>query len=162
MPMVPAMQVLVFWGLIRSIGAATGPIIYAAGRPKILTKYQLFQSIMLIISIYPLTIHWGILGTSLAVVFASMGANSLAFYTAIKITNCGICNFIRMIAFPLTSSLVAILSIFLLKIYWVNPNISLIPFILSLIFYGLIYFGVTYLFDRFSTYKIQNLIKEIF
>lgn len=115
-----------------------------------------------LILIYPLTVPWGILGTSLAVVFALMGANALAFYTAIKITNCGIYNFIRMIAFPLTSSLVAILSIFFLKIYWVNPNISLIPFILYLIFYGLIYFGITYLFDRFSTYKIQNLIKEIF
>ena len=163
MPMVPAMMALVFWGLIRSIGATTGPIIYAAGRPKILTKYQLFQLITLIILIYPLTVHWGILGTSLAVLFASMGANALAFYTAIKITRCGICNFIRTITFPLTSSLVAIVSIFLLKkIYWVTPNVSLIPFVLSLISYGLVYFGVTYLFDRFSTYKIQHLVKEVF
>ena len=162
MPMVPAMQVLVFWGLIRSIGATTGPIIYAAGRPKTLTKYQFFQLIVLIISIYPLTVHWGIFGTSLAVLFASMGANALAFYEAIKITNCGIYNFIRTISFPLTSSLVAIVSVFLLKICWVTPNVLLIPFVLSLIFYGLVYFGVTYLFDRFSANKIQHLVKEVF
>jgi len=161
MPMVPAMQVLVLWGLIRSIGATTGPIIYAAGRPKILTKYQLFQLTILIILIYPLTIRWGILGTSLAVLFASIGANALAFYAAIKITNCGIYNFLRTINFPLTSLLVAIISIFLLKVWWVTPNVLLISFVLSLIFYGLVYFGVTYLFDRFSTYKIQHLIKEI-
>ena len=162
MPMVPAMQVLVFWGLIRSIGATTGPIIYATGRPKILTKYQFFQLIMLIILIYPLTVHWGIFGTALAVLFASMGANAFAFYAAIKITNCGIYNFIRTISFHLTSSLVAIVSVFLLKICWVTSNVLLIPFVLSLIFYALVYFGVTYLFDRFSAYKIQHLVKEVF
>ncbi len=162
MPMVPAMQVLVLWGLIRSIGATTGPIIYAVGRPKILAKYQLFQLFMLIILIYPMTIHLGILGTSLAVLFASMGANGLAFYATIKITNCGIYNFFRTISFPLSSSLAAIVSIFLLQVYWVSPNVLLMPFVVSLIFYWLVYFGVTYLFGRFSTYKIHSLIKEGF
>jgi len=162
MPMVPAMQVLVWWGLIRSIGATTGPIIYAVGRPKILAKYQLFQLFMLIILIYPLTMHLGILGTSLAVLFASMGANGLAFYATIKITNCGIYNFFRTISFPLTSSLAAIVSIFLLQVFWVSPNVLLMPFVVSLISYWLVYFGVTYLFGRFSTYKMHSLIKEGF
>jgi O-antigen/teichoic acid export membrane protein len=163
MPMVPAMQVLVFWGLIRSIGATTGPIIYAAGKPKILTRYQLFQLITLIILIYPLTVSWGILGTSLTVLLASISANALAFYAAIKITNCGIYNFIRTVSFSLTSSLVAIVAVFLLKIYWGTPTLLLIPFVLSIICYGLVYLGVNYLFERFSAHnKIQHLIEEIF
>lgn len=160
-PMVPAMQVLVFWGLVRSIGATAGPIINATGKPKILTMYLFLQLITLIILIYPFTMHWGIFGTSWAVLFASMGSNALAFYTAIKITNCGIYNFIKMISFPLTSTLIAIVSVFLLMIYWNAPYLFLIPFVLSLIFYGLVYFGITYIFNRFSTYKIQHLLKEI-
>jgi len=162
MPMVPAMQVLVLWGLIRSIGATTGPIFQAVGRPKILVKYQIFQLSVLIILVYPLTIHWGILGTSLTVLFAAIGANILAFYTVIKITKCGIYNFLRMVGFHLISSSVAIVFIFLLPLYWITPNVLLIPFILSLLFYWLVYFGVIYLFDRFSTYKMQPLIKEVF
>ena len=163
MPMVPAMKGLVFWGLIRSIGATTGPIIYATGKPKILVKYQLFQLIMLIILIYPLTVSYGILGTALTVLFASMGPNILAFYAAIKITNCGISNFIRTISFPLTSSLVAIVAVFLLKIYCAPSNALLTTFILSIICYGLVYLGINYLFERFSACnKIEPLIKEIF
>jgi O-antigen/teichoic acid export membrane protein len=162
MPMVPAMQVLVFWGLIRSIGATTGPIIYATGRPKILTKYQFLQLIMVIVFIYPFTMYWGIFGTSLAVLFASIGGNAPAIYKVIKITNCGSHNFLRAIIFPLTSSLVAIVSVFLLKTYWIFPKVLLIPFVLSLIFYGLVYFGVTYLFDRFAASKIRHLVKDLF
>ena len=162
MPMVQAMQVLVFWGLIRSMGATTGPIIQAVGRPKILTKYQLIQLASLIILIYPLSTYLGILGTSLAVVFAAIGGNFPAFYTTIKITNCGARNFCKMIISPLTSTTVAILSVSVLRVYWITPKVLIIEFILSLILYGLIYFGVIYLFDRFSTYKIQHLVKEVF
>lgn len=163
MPMVPAMQILVFWGLIRSIGATTGPIIYTAGKPKVLTTYQLFQLITLIILIYPLTVSWGILGTSLTVLLASIGANALAFYAAIKITNCGIYNFIRPVSFSLISSLLAIVAVFLLRVYWVSPSLLLIPFVLSIVCYGLVYLGVNYLFERFLAHnKMQHLIKEIF
>jgi lipopolysaccharide exporter len=161
MPMVPAMQVLVLWGLIRSMGATTGPIIYAVGRPKILTKYQLCQLIMLIILIYPFTMRWGILGASLAVLFTSVGANALAFYAAIKITNCGIYNFVRTVGFPLTSSLAAILSVFLLKVWWVVLNTLLIQFVLSLMLYSVVYIGTTYSFDRFSKFKLQHLLKGL-
>ncbi len=163
MPMVPAMKVLVFWGLVRSIGATTGPIIYAAGKPEILVKYQLFQLIMLIILIYPLTVSYGMLGTAFTVFFAAIGPNILAFYAAIKITNCGISNFIKTISFPLASSLVAIVAVFILKICCATSNVSLTTFILSIICYGSVYLGINYLFERFSACnKIEPLIKEIF
>lgn len=162
MPMVPAMKALVLWGLIRSIGGTTGPIFQAIGRPEKITKYLLVQLVMLIILIYPTTMYWGIFGTSFAVLFSSIGANALAFYAAIKITNCGIYNFLRFISFPLISTLLAIVPIFILKVFWVTPNISLTIFILSILSYGLVYFGVMYIFDKFSTYKILYLVKDIF
>jgi O-antigen/teichoic acid export membrane protein len=162
MAMVPAMQVLVFWGLIRSIGATTGPVMYAIGRPEILTKYQILQLIMLAISIYPLTLYWGIFGASCAVLVASMWANTLAFYATIKITNCGILNFVKTIGFPLVSSLVATVLQLILKKVWIIQNSSLALFILSLTFYGLVYLGVTYLLDRFLAIRIKTLAKVVF
>jgi O-antigen/teichoic acid export membrane protein len=162
MAMVPAMQVLVFWGLIRSIGATTGPVMYAVGRPEILTKYQMLQLIMLAISIYPLTLYWGIFGASCAVLVASMWANSLAFYATIKITNCGILNFVKTIGFPLVGSLVATVLQLILKKGSIIQNNSLASFILSLTFYGLVYLGVTYLLDRFLAIRIKTLAKVVF
>ena len=161
MPMVPAMQVLVLWGLIRSIGATTGPVFQAVGRPKILTNYQLIQLALLAILIYPLTTYLGILGTSLVVVFAAIGGNFPAFYIAIKITNCGAHNFCKMIIFPLISTTIAILFVSVLRICWVTSQILIIESILSLILYSLIYLGINYLFNRFFDYKIQPLLKEI-
>ncbi len=162
MPMVPAMQVLVFWGLIRSIGATIGPVIYATGRPKTLTKYQFFQLITLVVLIYPFTKYWGILGTSLAVLIASMEGNVPAFHKVIRITNCGTSNFLSAISIPLIGSLLAIVSVLILKMYWIMPNTLLLHLVLFAIFYGLVYLGVIWLFDRFSAYKIQHLVKEVF
>ena len=161
MPMVPAMKVLVFWGLIRSIGATTGPVIYATGKPKILTKYQFFQLITLIILIYPFTKYWGLLGASLAVLIASMEGNAPAFFKVIKITDCGTRNFLSAIGIPLIGSLVSVAFVLILKIYWIRPE-SLFFIILFAIFYGIIYFGILWLFDKFSANKMQHLVKEVF
>ena len=162
LPMVPAMQVLVFWGLIRSIGATTGPIFYATGQPKILTNYQLIQLLMVIILIYPFTECWGILGTSLAILMASIGANVLASYAVVKITGCEIYSFIRAISLPLAGSLIAVIFIVLLKICWSTSNAPLTSFILTLVSYGSVYFGVICLFNRVLGYRTQDLVKGVF
>jgi len=67
MPMVPAMQVLVLWGVIRSIGVHHGSVLQSVGKPDILTKLNIIKLIILAILIYPLSTKWGIVGTSLAV-----------------------------------------------------------------------------------------------
>jgi len=67
MPMVPAMQVLVFAGLIRSIQATRGAIFHAIGKPTIDTRWQVVRLSILAFSIYPFTIRAGIIGTSIAV-----------------------------------------------------------------------------------------------
>lgn len=56
--MVPAVQILVLCGLIRSIGVI--PIFSGVGKPKIETKWQMIRLLVLITFIYPFTIRWGI------------------------------------------------------------------------------------------------------
>lgn len=162
MPMVPVMQVLVLWGLIRSMGATTGPIFYSIGNPKILTKLQFLQIILLITLIYPLTIQWGILGTSLSVVCAALIPNLIAYFSALRIIKGRVSIFSKSIMFPLIMAFVAISFISILKISWTVSKFLLADFILYLIFYGLIFFSVTFLFDKFFNYKMQPLFKEIF
>ena len=159
MPMVPAMQVLVLWGLIRSIGATQGSIFQAVGKPEILTKVVVIAVILLAILIYPLSIRWGILGTSLAVVFATLASTLVASCIVIRVIKCGILNFCRMVAFPLATTVVAVSSIFIMKRYWVD-NVGILEFFLFIVFGILIYLGATYLFDRFFNYGMQSIIKE--
>lgn len=160
MPMVPAMQVLVLWGLIRSIGATTGPIIQAVGKPEILTKLQFFQLILLLILIYPFTIKWGILGTSLSIVFAALIPNLIAYFTTVKITRCGIFNFGRVIMVPLINTATVILTILALKEYS-NGIISISVFFMFIVVAFLIYTGMASLSKKLLNYDIWPELKSL-
>jgi lipopolysaccharide exporter len=160
MPMVPAMQVLVVWGFIRSIGATTGPVFFSMGKPEITTKLQLILLILLSIFIYPFSIKWGIFGTSLAVLSATLIPNFVAFFLMIKMTACGVFNFFKMIVFPLISTGFGILVINLLNVYWTNVNTGrlLLSVILSLI----VYVCLIYISDKFFEYRFFNNVKSMY
>lgn len=160
MLMVPAMQMLALWGLIRSVGATTGPVFYGTGRPKIATKLQFVQLILLIIFIYPLTVRWGILGTSLSVVFASLIPNLMASYETIKITRCGISTFARLIWVPLINTLIGILFIIILEQNLIAVKNMLI-FIIHITAFLLIYLGLTYISQKKFNYEIWSVLEKL-
>jgi len=132
LPMVPAMKVLVIWGAIRSIGATTGPVFQAVGKPKILTKLQFWHLIALVISIYPLSARWGILGTSWAVVIAVVIPVLAAFYLTIKVLKCKIQKFFETMGLPLINMVFIILLISFLKICFTNNTRLLVFFYIFL------------------------------
>lgn len=72
LPIVPAMQILVFAGFLRAMGATTGPVFQAVGKPKIETRWQVVRLLVLAVFIYPLTIKWGIAGTSMVVLLSNL------------------------------------------------------------------------------------------
>lgn len=158
MPMVPAMQVLVFAGLVRSIAATTGPIFHAVGKPKIDTKWQIVRLFVIAILIYPCIIKWGILGASI-VVFLSIFISNIGFsFDAIKITKCRFINFSKIIVFPLINGMVMISSIFILKTY-INIT-GILNFILLLSVGILIYLVIIYIFDKHLNYNMQQLLRQ--
>jgi PST family polysaccharide transporter/lipopolysaccharide exporter len=67
MSAVPAMQVLAFYGLMRSIGRTFGPIWKTIGRPDYITKLSAIRVLLIAILIYPMTDAYGILGTAITV-----------------------------------------------------------------------------------------------
>jgi O-antigen/teichoic acid export membrane protein len=157
MPMVPAMQVLVFAGLVRSIAATAGPIFHSVGKPKIDTKLQIIRLSVLAVFIYPFTNKWGITGTSF-VVFLSIFISNIGFsLMAIKITKCGIGNFAKTIIFPLVNVTIIILSISLLK---TTMGVGILEFIVFVTIGALMYLFIAYLSDKLFHYKIQALIKD--
>lgn len=158
MPMVPAMQVLVLEGLIRSIAATTGPIFQAVGRPNIDTNWQVVRLIVLAILIYPLTFRWEILGTSIAVFFSIL-ISTLGFsFMVVKITKCEIKEFGKLIAFPLIAGLFTAAVIFVLK-GAVNA-VGLWVFALLVLLGFFVYVGFTYILDKFLHYGAWLLVKR--
>jgi lipopolysaccharide exporter len=159
MPMVPAMQVLAFAGLSRSIAATSGFIFYGVGKPKVDTKLQIIRLFILALLIYPFTIKWGILGTSF-VVFLSIFISSIGFsYYAIKITKCGIKDFTKTIVIPLINA--AFVTVLILG----SKSIISSGIWRFIIFTGLgfsTYFIMTYISDKLFNYNMHALIKESF
>ena len=86
MPMVPAMQILAIFGVLRALNATTGPIFQAVGKPSILTKVSLIQLIFLAAIIYPFMTSGELIGVSWAVTFANFLCFVLAFQEVLKIT----------------------------------------------------------------------------
>jgi O-antigen/teichoic acid export membrane protein len=100
LPAVVAIQGLALWGLVRSIGASTGPIFKAKNRPDIPTKIGIFKLIVLAASIYPLMVNYGLNGVIIAVVGSAVVTNPIADYILIKFINLRIWQFLERLIFP--------------------------------------------------------------
>jgi len=159
--MIPAMQVLAIYGAIRSIGATTGPVFQGVGRPRIVTKIQFVELILLLILIYPLSREYGILGTSLAVLFVRLVGGLAGSYMAIKITICSTHRFFKALIFSFLSSGIMSLSILTLKVYWFDL-VEISTFIMFILFAIFFYFIVNYLFSIFFEDGKNEVYKTLY
>ena len=64
------LQILGFYGLIRSLGATTGNIFLATGKPAKIPFYTIIELVIFLITIYPLTTNFGISGAAISVTFS--------------------------------------------------------------------------------------------
>ncbi len=162
-PVVPAIKILAFAGLLRAIASTTGPVFQALGLPEIGTKWQAVRFIVMLVFIYPLTVRFGIPGTSF-VVLASIFISALGFsFEAIRLTKCRIKEFMKVVFFPFLCGLVMIFALYLLKnLFEVNNILDLFKFS---VFGIAVFIIMAYVFDKLFNYKmfflIQNSINAI-
>lgn len=159
-PMVPAVQVLVLAGLVRSIAATTGPIFHATGKPRIDTIWQIVRLLVLSTFIYPLTLRLGIFGTSIAV-FLSIFAATIGFLVeTIRIIKCDINILVKILILPLFTTSIVVLSVIVYQNYTLTINglHLLLIAVLSLSYYLLL----SYVTERTLNYGIYSLIKQMF
>jgi len=174
LPMVPAMQILTIWGVLRSIGATTGPVWQALGTPKVVTKIQTLQVIILVIIIYPFSILWNIAGTSLAVVISALIPNIIAISIISKTIKIEISEIYKENLIPLFGSvLIGVFTFFsrhliFKEINYLNFIVLSSGSILVYLLYSIImhkYFNYLFYRNIFklikSTSKNKNLLKLI-
>ena len=68
---VPAMQVLGVAAGVKAIEATGGPLLWAAGLPRLDFQKNLLRAVLLAIFIYPFILWWGIVGAALAILIAT-------------------------------------------------------------------------------------------
>jgi len=84
LPIIPAVMVLAVFGLERSIGAVLGAWFLGIGRPQALFRLQLLKVLVMVLVIYPLTVSYGIVGTSVAVTISAVAVQIAGLATAAR------------------------------------------------------------------------------
>lgn len=160
LPMVTAMQVLVLYGAVRSIGATMGPVILAVGRPEIQTRYLFVQTILTALIIYPLSMRWNIAGTGVAILLPALVVNTIFAYYVLKITRVRPAAFFKAVGYPLLGTLVMVSGLLLSKTYL--PGLTgLAGFLLLVALGAVIYFIIALLLERFAGYRLLNVFRSI-
>jgi len=76
----PAMRVLCLYALIRGIGGVGGSVRKGLGRPDIFFKLGLLFLAVMLLTIFPFTLKWGITGTAFSVLLAALVSNAAVYF----------------------------------------------------------------------------------
>jgi len=158
MPMVPAMQALCIFGVTRSINATFGPIFQGIGKPDILTKTSAVQLVIMALLIYPLTVRWGILGVSIAIIIPNalvLGYLAKRFVNDILFESRSI---IKALFLPFMSTIIMLLSISSLPIL---GRESFKDFFFCLAGGIIIYFIGIYFMDKVFKFNLMETVNKL-
>jgi len=159
LPIIPAMQILSIFGMLKSIGTTRGPLFQAVGKPHISMKIKIIKLVLLIILIYPLTKWSGIAGTALVILFVSAILQPFGMYLVIRIIRCGVWEMLKPIIGPLGSTLIALDIIWSFK-QFVFSQITYVSFFLLAIIGVGSYMAIICLGDIIFDFGARRMIRE--
>jgi O-antigen/teichoic acid export membrane protein len=159
LPMVPAMMILCIFGLVRSLGATTGPLFQSVGKPHIVTQLCAAELLIIIIIIYPLSKALGIFGTSIAVTIPLCLINIFSAYKVSILLKDSIARYIKLL-FPIViSTVIMAISLYIFKMLLGN-SFSLVYLVLAIIASIIIYITSIVILDKESL-NLFKLVKNI-
>jgi len=161
LPAVGLMQVLAVWGYLLSIGAASGPLLQAIGRPDFTTKATVAKTLVLAVLIYPATDAYGVLGTAVAVVAsAAVTSEPYIAYTVISELQASVRTFLWRIGVPTVASLA--MGAAVLGVKWLIPIEQGLFVFVGLVFAGVVsYAAILLSLDRAVGYGIRPILATI-
>jgi O-antigen/teichoic acid export membrane protein len=158
LPMVPAMQILCLLGPLRCM--QRGPVFMAMGRPDIITKMSALRLVLMVATIYPLTIKWGMAGTSLCVLGVGIVLQPIGIYELQKLIGAKMRDILKILSYPATATLVMMLCI-----YFAKNAISSVGAVLLGALVGLgvvVYLAVIFLLSKLSPdYDALESVRDI-
>jgi len=159
-PAIEVMQLLALWGMLRSIGATTGPLFQAVGKPDFATKIQASKLLVLAICIYPVTAAYGIIGTSALIVGSALFfSEPIATYLAVREVDGSYRHFLQLLLYPLTASL----GMFAV-VTFVGARIPVggIPKFLVMVATGGVFYGISILaMEIWGNYGISDVFRTM-
>lgn len=85
--MVPAVQILCIFGMIRALAAPVGSLLLSVGRPDLITRTIAVQVAIVLVTLYPLGTSYGIEGVGIAVTVGNILGMGMVLYHASHLAN---------------------------------------------------------------------------
>jgi O-antigen/teichoic acid export membrane protein len=156
------LKILSLAGFLAALDSTTTPIFMASGKPNIEFWKNSLRLFVIISTIYPLTITWGITGTCMSLVLAS--TSPLLFWVKVKsITNIRWSDiFLKMVS-PVIIGITTTLAIVLSHSLNVKPGIQTLAItaVSSLFFYIAIVFYMGRTYKKGIFVHVHRLLKGI-
>ena len=160
MPIVPIMRILVFFGLLRAIGATSGILFHGMGTPYVAMKWEIVRLGVLVAAIFPLTHQYGIEGVAYAVLLGQAVMSLNLCREAGKAMECGMIEQMRPAILPSTCTVIMATVVFTLKLLFQIEAVW--SFFLFAVAGGIAYVGSLYALDHFFNCGIRSLVSEHF
>lgn len=161
LPAVTVIQLLAVYGFLRSVGAMSGPLYKAVGRPDIGTKIAFVRLVFGAVLIYPMITRFNVEGAAMVVVATSLlFAEPASFYTVAKILDVRLREFLPVLTFPLGAA-----AIMGLCLVWIRQSLTVgsarLEFVL-LVLAGVVVYGATmFLLERQFDYGIRSIFRTV-
>ena len=158
MPIVPIMRILVFFGLLRAMGATSGILFHGMGQPYVAMRWEIVRLGVLAAAIFPLTYQYGIEGVAYAVLLGQAVMSLNLCHEAGKATKCGMLDQVKPAILPSVCTVFMVTVVFTLKILFQLGGVW--SFLLFAMVGGIAYVGSLYVLDRFFNCGIRSLVSE--
>jgi O-antigen/teichoic acid export membrane protein len=103
--MIVPMQVLAVFGVLRSIRTCASPLFRALGQPDYPAKIHAIRLCVMIVTIYPLTVRFGLPGTALSVLLTSAVGIPIATLLTMRLLDDDLRSLVASVGFPMAGSL---------------------------------------------------------
>lgn len=164
MAMVPALQLLALFGLIKAVFAHTGSLFKAVGKPTIPFRLLSIRTAMMLVIIYPLVAHYGLTGACWAIIIPAILIKFIAIPELLKILELKLPAFFGEFIPSLVSTALTIAHVMLLQYLISNhtqSNVGIGVFSILVIFAILLHLGFSYLFNKKMFREIGSLFKTM-
>jgi O-antigen/teichoic acid export membrane protein len=103
--MVAPMQVLAVFGVLRSVRTCASPLFRALGQPDYTAKIHAIRLSLMVVTIYPLTQAFGLVGTALSVLLTSTVGVPIATVLVLRLIGDDLRSLVAIVGGPLAGSL---------------------------------------------------------
>jgi O-antigen/teichoic acid export membrane protein len=161
MPMVPAVKILSLFGVVRSLGATVGPILYSTGRPSIQAKLSGIQLLFMALIIYPLITRWDITGASWAILLPNILALFMIIGESQKIVLFRYGEILKIILVPAIAVLAMLTVLLFIQLRCIPSKVGTIYFFASGISGAVVYLAFVFIGDKWTGHTLRRDLKAI-